>query len=130
MRLKYQKRKKAKPSAEAEKFENELKSIESIYKNIIEYEKTNAVIRGLILKQNCISRVKELRALGHCLYNKLDDWIIFGIKRENDVVYDITKQFRHHIAKSTQSSLTQLNTKDIAETYKIINNYTIIPKLI
>lgn len=43
----------------------------------------NVKIRALILKNSFISRLKELRLLGTALYNKLDDWIIFGIKREN-----------------------------------------------
>jgi hypothetical protein len=38
-----------------------------------------------------ISRIKEIRVLAEELYNRLDDWIIFGIKRENDITYEAIK---------------------------------------
>jgi hypothetical protein len=34
-----------------------------------------------------ISLIKEIRILALGLYSKLDDWIIYGIKGENDLVY-------------------------------------------
>jgi hypothetical protein len=43
--------------------------------------------------------MKELRVIGQALYNRLDDWIIFGIKRENEVVYDAIKHLRNSILK-------------------------------
>jgi len=58
-------------------------AIDKVYNDIKLYEMKNVKIRALILKNSFISRLKELRLLGMALYNKLDDWIIFGIKREN-----------------------------------------------
>lgn len=36
-----------------------------------------------------ISRLKELRVFAVGLYSKLDDWIINGIKAENQQIYQL-----------------------------------------
>lgn len=51
----------------------------------------NAIIRSINLKNCLISRIKEIRILAKSLYNRMDDWIIFGIKRENETIYDAIK---------------------------------------
>jgi len=38
--------------------------------------------------------VKELKLIEAALYAKLDDWIIFGLKNENDVIYEAIGQLR------------------------------------
>ena len=74
-------------------------TIDRVYEEIREYEKKNTKIRALMLKNNCISRLMEIKLLGQAIYNRLDDWIIFGIKRENSVSYDAVKHLRNAIEK-------------------------------
>ncbi len=50
------------------------------------------------MQHTLISRLRELRTVASALYNRLDDWIIFGIKRENEVTYEAVKQLRSAIA--------------------------------
>jgi len=35
-----------------------------------------------------ICLIKEHRIFGEALYSKMDDWIIYGIKLENNTIYD------------------------------------------
>ena len=58
------------------------------------YFTERAVIRYRLfaLRTYAESRIRELRLQANALYNKMDDWIIFGIKNENDAVYSIVVQ--------------------------------------
>ena len=49
--------------------------------------------------------MKELRVLAAALYAKLDDWIIFGIKNENDLVYEAVKK---NLLKNLPINLTNI----------------------
>lgn len=39
----------------------------------------------------------------------MDDWIIYGIKRENDIAYDHIKYIRKAINEAKKSNLVQSN---------------------
>lgn len=56
--------------------------------------------RLYVLKVAAESRVRELRLQANALYNKLDDWIIYGIKYENDAVYEKVKPFNYYEEKT------------------------------
>lgn len=57
----------------------------------------------------------------------MDDWIIFGIKSENDTVYDIFKQLKRSIIEAKKSSIKDLHVKPITETHRPINELTLYP---
>lgn len=50
----------------------------------------NSIIRYrvFILYTIAVTKIKEMRMMAKALYNKLDDWIIYGIKAENDALYE------------------------------------------
>ena len=47
------------------------------------------------------------------LTNKMDDWIIQGIKHENAFIYDIYKNIKKHILEAKKSGIKDLFVKDI-----------------
>ena len=55
----------------------------------IRIEKAIIRYRLYLLKTFAISKIKELRVMANSIYSKLDDWIIFGIKAQNDAVYEL-----------------------------------------
>lgn len=65
-----------------------------MYNSVLETEKGICKYRGYILKFSLMSRIKELKMIESALYNKLDDWIIFGLKHENEVIYDAIRLLR------------------------------------
>lgn len=50
----------------------------------------NSIIRYrlFVLYTIAVTKIKEMRLMAKALYNKLDDWIIYGIKAENDALYE------------------------------------------
>jgi len=62
------------------------------------------------------------------LYNKLDDWIVYGIKAENDVLYDQTKMIKKAIEK-TEKLPKDLNPNfpEISSSHKPVNYLDIPP---
>ena len=47
--------------------------------------------------------------------NKMDDWIIQGIKYQNEFVYDIYKNIKKNIQEAKKSNIKDLFVKDITE---------------
>ena len=47
--------------------------------------------------------------------NKMDDWIIQGIKYENEFVYDIYKNIKKNILEVKKSNIKDLFVKDITD---------------
>ncbi len=41
-----------------------------------------------------ISKLKEMRAMATALYNKMEDWIAYTVKVENDAVNEMDLIFR------------------------------------
>ena len=52
------------------------------------------------------------------LINRMDDWIIFGIKRENDIAYGYIKEIKRAINEAKKSPFEQDYSKEIHEIYK------------
>ena len=72
-------------SKEEDVYQSEAEKAISVEKSIIQY-------RLFVLYTIATTRVKELRIMAKALYNKLDDWIIYSIKTENEAV---NEQVRH-----------------------------------
>lgn len=53
------------------------------------------------------SRLKEYRVFYHLLVNRMDDWIIFGIKRENDLAYSYIKDIKKFISEAKKSNFKE-----------------------
>lgn len=74
------------------------------------------------------NRVKEYYLEYYCyfkvLVNKMDDWIIQGIKYENEFVYDIYKSIKKNIQDAKKSSVKDLFVRDITD---IIRPLTALP---
>jgi hypothetical protein len=45
----------------------------------------------------------------------MDDWIIQGIKAENDFVYEIYKNIKKCIEEAKKSNVKELHVRDITE---------------
>jgi len=81
---------------EKRKIADSAQILEKINQNYLDKEAEDAIAKEkLIIKYRLfilytitISRIKELRNMAKALYNKLDDWIIYGIKAENDAIYE------------------------------------------
>lgn len=44
--------------------------------------------RLFIIYTTAVTRIKEMRLMAKALFNKMDDWVIYGIKAENDALYE------------------------------------------
>ncbi len=51
----------------------------------------------------------------------MDDWIILGIKHENQFVYDIYRTIKQSIIEARKSSVKDLFVRDITETIRPIS---------
>ena len=64
-------------------------------------------------------KIKELYLEYYCFFriltNKMDDWIIQGIKHENEFIYDIYKNIKKNILDAKRSGIKDLFVKDITE---------------
>lgn len=103
--------------------DKEAEEIIAVEKSIIKY-------RLFLLYSITISRLKEMRLMAKSLYNKLDDWIIYGIKAENDILYEQTKVIKKSIEK-TEKLPKDLNPNfpEISSTHKPVN-YLDLPPII
>ena len=54
-------------------------------------EKVILRYRFTVIKNMAINRIKEMRLMAKAVYNKLEDWVVYGIKCENDAVYELVK---------------------------------------
>lgn len=100
--------------------DREAEEIIAVEKSIIKY-------RLFLLYSITISRLKEMRLMAKSLYNKLDDWIIYGIKAENDILYEQTKIIKKAIEK-TEKLPKDLNPNfpEVSSAHKPVN-YLDIP---
>lgn len=46
----------------------------------------------------------EYRVFYNLLINRMDDWIIYGIKRENDLAYSYIKEIKKFISEAKKSN--------------------------
>lgn len=67
----------------------EITPLEKELKQAINTEKAIVRYRLYMIKTIAESRIKEMRALANAVYNKLDDWIYYGVKVENEALYQI-----------------------------------------
>jgi hypothetical protein len=69
----------------------------------------------------------EYRVFYNLLINRMDDWIIYGIKRENDLAYSYIKEIKKFISEAKKSNFKEgTNFKEISDIYK---PYTRISKV-
>ncbi|KRX04380.1 hypothetical protein PPERSA_05641 [Pseudocohnilembus persalinus] len=50
----------------------------------------------------------------------MDDWIIFGLKSENDVIYQVVKQLKECISQQKPASIEKIYIQNISEIHKPI----------
>ena len=80
-----------------------------------------------LIKNKIKERLLEERAYYDALVNKMDEWIIQGIKSENDFVYDIYKGMKKSIEEARRSNVKDLFAKEITDTFSIIKEMTSSP---
>ena len=56
-------------------------------------EKVILRYRFTVIKNMAINRIKEMRLMAKAVYNKLEDWVVYSIKCENDAVYELVKRY-------------------------------------
>lgn len=74
-----------------------------------------------------ISRLKELRVLASGLFNKLDDWIINGIKLENQEIYTYISLLRASLHNGTKSHVKLQEHAPVSQIYKPLNYLSLNP---
>ncbi|KAL4495175.1 hypothetical protein ABPG72_007282 [Tetrahymena utriculariae] len=104
--------------------------LNDLFNQVLETEKGICKYRGYILKFTLISRIKELKMIEVALYSKLDDWIVFGLKHENEVIYDAIRTLRQAIQSQNPVDTLVVSVKNISDTYKILNCFNQIPAYI
>lgn len=76
-----------------------------------------------------ISRLKEIRVLANGLFSKLDDWIINGIKLENQEIYNYLSFLRNSIQNSQKSTLKLQEHPPVSQIYKPLQYMSLNPYL-
>lgn len=61
---------------------------DKLAEEIVKVETKILRYRLFVLYTTAVTRVKEMRLMAKALFNKMDDWIIYGIKAENDALYE------------------------------------------
>lgn len=74
-----------------------------------------------------ISKLKELRILACGLYSKLDDWIINGIKFENQEIYNYLNFIRNSIQNQQKSNLKLQEHPPVSQIYLPLYYFTANP---
>lgn len=74
-----------------------------------------------------ISRLKELRVLANGLFNKLDDWIINGIKLENQEIYTYISLLRTSLQNGTKSHVKLQEHVPVSQIYKPLSYLSLNP---
>ena len=69
-----------------EEEKKELTPLEKELKQTINTEKAIMRYRLYVIKSLAIQRIKEMRDKAKTLYTKLEDWLNYSIKAENDAV--------------------------------------------
>jgi hypothetical protein len=66
----------------------------------------------------------EYRVFYNLLINRMDDWIIYGIKRENDLAYSYIKEIKKFISEAKKSNFKEgTNFKEISDIYNLIRGF-------
>ncbi len=60
-----------------------------------------------------VERTLEEKSYYQALVNKMDDWIIFGIKSENDFIYQIYKVIKKSMQEARKSTIKDIHVKPI-----------------
>ena len=79
------------------------------------------------IRNKITERLLEQRSYFHTLINKMDEWIIQGIKSENDFVYEIYKNIKKCIEEAKRSNVKQLHAKQITQLFYPIRELTLNP---
>ena len=74
-----------------------------------------------------ISKLKELRVLACGLYSKFDDWIINGIKFENQEIYNYLNFIRNSIQNQQKSNLKLQEHPPVSQIYLPLHYFTANP---
>ena len=69
-----------------------------------------------------VERTLEEKSYYQALVNKMDDWIIFGIKSENDFIYQIYKVIKKSMQEARKSTIKDIHVKPITEVYRPISD--------
>jgi hypothetical protein len=127
------KKKGAKKGGKEELIEEkkELSPLEKEAKRAVLTEKAIFRYRVTVIKNMAISKLKEMRFMAKALYNKLEDWIVYSIRAENDAITVITRIMRRAIEnqEKLQKEL-QLNYVDVVINHKYLNFLTPPPILL
>jgi len=108
----------------------ELTPLEKELKATIQTEKAIMRYRLYVIKSLAINRIKEMREKAKGLYNKLDDWLTYSIKAENDAVFELTNIMGEAIENQVKvQTELQLYYVDVINSRRQLNFYTppIIP---
>ena len=93
------------------------KATNDILDHFVEFTLRNLQKKKRNIKNKLSERLLEQRSYYHTLINKMDEWIIQGIKAENDFVYDIYKNIRNCIQEAKRSNVKDLHVREITETF-------------
>ena len=52
-------------------------------------EKAIIRYRYAVIKSIAITRIKEMKSMTKAVYNKLEDWVLYSSKCENDAVFEL-----------------------------------------
>ena len=83
--------------------------------------------KKVLIKTKIQERLLEYRAYYDALINKMDEWIIQGIKSENDFVYEIYKTMKKSIEEVRKSNVKDLFVKEITDVFLIMKGLTMKP---
>ena len=108
------------------KIEN-IPAIKDLLQGYVEYYKKNIVKKKALIQNKVKERILEEKSYYNTLVNKMDEWIIQGIKAENDFVYEIYKNMKRSIEEAKKSNVKDFFVKEITDTYLITKGLTLYP---
>ena len=108
------------------KIEN-IPAIRNLLKGYVEYYRKNIVKKKALIQNKIKERILEEKSYYNTLVNKMDEWIIQGIKAENDFVYEIYKTMKRSIEEAKKSNVKDFFVKEITDTYLITKGLTLYP---
>ena len=88
-------------------------------KNAIKQEKDKYKYRITFLKIFGVDKLRNIRKLSNVIYDKLDEWIIKTIKKENDFINSMSFFLESHIERECKIRLDVEN--EIFEDFQILN---------
>ncbi|CAD8061769.1 unnamed protein product [Paramecium primaurelia] len=87
---------------------------------IIKIQKEIAYKRGQIIRSVAYSKMTEMLLMEDILYSRIDDWIICGIKNENDFCFESINYLKQQIENRQTAILTIPEPSPISEAFKMI----------